>query len=42
LGERIKMGSLPFPITVLKIHNGGNFDFEAKTWLFGDVTGRMI
>jgi hypothetical protein len=33
---------IPEGVTVLKIRNGGNYDFEARKWLFSDVTGRMI
>jgi hypothetical protein len=33
---------IPEGVTVLKIRNGGNYDFEARKWLFSDVTGREI
>jgi hypothetical protein len=33
---------IPVGITVLKIRNGGNYDFETRQWLFSEVTGRMI
>jgi hypothetical protein len=33
---------IPEGVTVLKIRNGGNYDFEARKWLYSDVTGRMI
>tara|TARA_R110002096_G_scaffold101519_2_gene224463 strand:- start:397 stop:783 length:387 start_codon:yes stop_codon:yes gene_type:complete len=33
---------IPAGITVLKIRNGGNYDFETRQWLFSEVTGRMI
>lgn len=33
---------IPKGVTVLKIRNGGNFDFESRKWLFSDVTGRVI
>ena len=29
-------------VTVLKLRNGGNFDFETRQWLFSQATGRMI
>jgi len=34
--------NIPENVTVLKIRNGGNFDFEEKKWLFSEQTGRMI
>jgi hypothetical protein len=33
---------IPDGVTVLKIRNGGNYDFDAKKWLFSDQTGQMI
>jgi hypothetical protein len=33
---------IPEGVTVLKIRNGGNYDFESRKWLFSDQTGRMI
>jgi len=33
---------IPVDVTVLKIRNGGNYDFEERKWLFSDETGRMI
>ncbi|QDU39619.1 hypothetical protein Mal4_39650 [Maioricimonas rarisocia] len=33
---------VPEGVTVLKIRNGGNFDFDERKWLFSDVTGRQI
>lgn len=33
---------IPAGITVLKIRNGGNYDFESRQWLFSEITGRMI
>lgn len=33
---------VPENVTVLKIRNGGNYDFEERKWLFSDVTGKMI
>lgn len=33
---------IPDGITVLKIRNGGNYDFETRQWLFSEITGRMI
>ena len=33
---------IPEGVTVLKIRNGGNFDFAAKKWLFSERTGRML
>ena len=29
-------------VTVFKIRNGGNFDFEASKWLFSDRTGKLL
>lgn len=29
-------------VTVFKIRNGGNYDFDAKRWLFSEQTGKMI
>ncbi|MCA9016942.1 MAG: hypothetical protein KDA77_16540 [Planctomycetaceae bacterium] len=33
---------IPENVTVLKIRNGGNFDFDAKQWLYSAVTGFQI
>lgn len=33
---------IPESVTVLKIRNGGNFDFDAKKWLFSKHTGRIV
>lgn len=33
---------IPEGVTVFKIRNGGNYDFESKKWLFSKMTGRMI
>ncbi len=33
---------IPADVTVLKIRNGGNYDFAARKWLFSETTGRMI
>ena len=33
---------IPGQVVVLKIRNGGNFDFQTKQWLFSKVTGREI
>jgi len=33
---------IPEGVAVLKIRNGGNYDFDARKWLFSDQTGRMI
>lgn len=33
---------IPADVTVLKIRNGGNYDFTARKWLFSETTGRMI
>ncbi len=32
-------GEIPETVTVFKIRNGGNFDFERKKWLYSDQTG---
>ena len=34
--------NIPENVTVLKIRNGGNFDFDSRKWLFSEETGRMI
>ena len=33
---------IPESVIVLKIRNGGNFDFNTKQWLFSHITGREI
>ena len=33
---------IPESVIVLKIRNGGNFDFNTKQWLFSQITGREI
>ena len=33
---------VPEDVTVLKIRNGGNYDYESRKWLFSQQTGRMI
>ena len=33
---------VPEGVTVLKIRNGGNYDFEERKWLFSEETGRMV
>ncbi len=33
---------IPENVTVLKIRNGGNYDFEDRKWLFSETTGRTI
>jgi hypothetical protein len=33
---------IPEGVTVLKIRNGGNYDFEDRKWLFSNRTGRLI
>lgn len=33
---------IPEGVTVLKIRNGGNYDFDDRKWLFSDRTGRLI
>lgn len=32
-------GDIPESVTVFKVRNGGNFDFEQKKWLYSDQTG---
>ncbi len=29
-------------VTVLKIRNGGNYDYDERKWLFSEETGTMI
>jgi hypothetical protein len=33
---------IPEDVTVFKIRNGGNFDFDARKWLYSDQTGRRL
>lgn len=33
---------IPEEVTILKIRNGGNYDFETRQWLFSTQTGRHI
>lgn len=33
---------IPKSTTVLKIRNGGNFDFDDKKWLYSNNTGKRI
>jgi hypothetical protein len=33
---------VPEGVTVLKVRNGGNYDYEQKKWLFSEQTGKMI
>lgn len=33
---------IPEGVTVLKIRNGGNYDFEERKWLYSDETGMKI
>ena len=33
---------IPDTVTVLKIRNGGNFEFDTRQWLFSSTTGRAI
>ena len=33
---------VPEGVTVMKIRNGGNYDFESRKWLFSEQTGKMI
>ncbi len=33
---------VPEGVTVLKVRNGGNYDFESRKWLFSEQTGKMI
>lgn len=34
--------NIPEHVTVMKIRNGGNFDYDEKKWLYSEETGRMI
>ncbi len=36
------MSDIPESVTVFKIRNGGNFDFQERKWLYSDQTGRCI
>lgn len=33
---------IPPETTVMKIRNGGNFDFDSKKWLYSSKTGKLI
>jgi hypothetical protein len=35
-------GEIPETVTVFKIRNGGNFDFETRKWLYSGRTGRQV
>ena len=34
--------NMPEGVTVLKIRNGGNFDFDTRRWLYSDQTGERV
>ena len=33
---------IPEGVAVLKIRNGGNYDYKSRQWLFSEVTGKVI
>ena len=33
---------IPEGVTVLKIRNGGNYDYESRKWLYSEQTGKMV
>jgi hypothetical protein len=33
---------IPEGVLVLKVRNGGNYDYESRQWLFSELTGRQI
>ena len=33
---------VPEGVTIFKIRNGGNYDFDEKKWLYSRATGRRI
>jgi hypothetical protein len=33
---------VPEGVTILKIRNGGNYDFEERKWLYSEQTGRLV
>lgn len=33
---------IPEGVTILKIRNGGNYDFDSKKWLYSNLTGRRL
>jgi hypothetical protein len=33
---------IPKNVTVLKMRNGGNYDFEDRKWLYSKITGRPV
>ena len=36
------MLNIPCSVNVMHVRNGGNFDFDDKTSLFSERTGRMV
>jgi uncharacterized HAD superfamily protein len=34
--------NIPEEVTVLKMRNGGNFDYDDKKWLYSDKTGKEL
>lgn len=36
------LNHIPGNVTVFKIRNGGNYDFEKRKWLFSESTGRKV
>jgi hypothetical protein len=33
---------MPARVNVMLVRNGGNFDFDAKLWMFSQKTGRLV
>ncbi|WP_152054392.1 hypothetical protein [Tautonia marina] len=33
---------IPEGVTILKIRNGGNYDFDSQQWLYSNLTGRQV
>ena len=33
---------IPEGVTVLKIRNGGNYDYEDRKWLHSEQTGKLV
>lgn len=33
---------VPEDVTVLKVRNGGNYDYDSKKWVYDNSTGRIV
>ena len=36
------LSDIPHQVNVMKVRNGGNFDFDQKLWLYSEKTGRLV